>query len=426
MTTSFIVAAAVLALAAIAVLLRPFLGRASNAAGTTRQSLNAAIFRDQVAELERDRNAGSLAESEYQQSKDELQRRMLADTSVADAPAAALKTPRALLVTLAVAVPVCAALLYALLGNPDAQREQAASHNVTAQQIDDMVAKLAARLEKNPEDLKGWVILARSYKTLARFDLAEKAYARLGDALEKDAGLLAEYADVLAMRADGNLEGKPQAMLDKALKLDPENPLALELAGYSAFKRNRTAEAIGYWERLLRQLPPESEHAQQVTTAINQARGGPARAGAKAAAPAAAKPAAMAESGAKAAPPAKAANAKSSLGGRVTLAPALAAQVQAQDTLFIFARAAKGPRVPLAVLRTKAGVLPLDFTLDDTHAMSPEFALSAVAAGDEVRVEARISKSGEALPKTGDLVGEAGPLKPGAKGIKIVIERAVP
>jgi cytochrome c-type biogenesis protein CcmH len=210
-------------------------------------------------------------------------------------------------------------------------------------------------------------------------------------------------------------------MLDKALKLDPDNPLALELGGYSAFRRNLHAEAIRYWERLLKQLPPDSDHARELSEAIAQARqaGG---AGPAVAAQAASRP--VPEAAAKQA--AKPGNAKSAISGRVTLSPELAARVQANDTLFILARNVNGPRVPLAVLRTKAGALPLDFTLDDSLSMSPELSLSAVAAGGEVRVEARISKSGEAITQSGDLTGEAGPLKPGARGIRIVIERIAP
>jgi cytochrome c-type biogenesis protein CcmH len=422
---SFIVAAALLALTAVAVLMRPFIGRRRNDAGTTRQALNTAIYRDQLAELERDRAAGSLADAEFLQSTAELERRLLQDASVAESPASALHAPKSLIVTLALLIPVCASLLYGWLGNPEAQREQpqAPAHSVTAGQMEEMVAKLAARLEKNPEDLQGWVMLARSYKAIGKFDLAEKAYARLGGALQQDAGMLAEYADVLAMVADGNLEGKPQAMLDKALKLDPDNPLALELGGYSAFRRNLPAEAIRYWERLLKQLPPDSDHARQVSEAIAQARGAT---GAKAATPAAATSAATAATKPAAKQAAKPGNAKTAISGRVTLSPELAAKVQANDTLFILARAINGPRVPLAVLRTKASALPLDFTLDDSLSMSPEFSLSAVAAGGEVRVEARISKSGEAITQSGDFIGEAGPLKPGAGGIRVVIERTAP
>jgi cytochrome c-type biogenesis protein CcmH len=426
MTMSFIVAATILVLAAIAVLLRPFIGRRRNIAGTTRQALNAAIYRDQLAELERDRAAGLIAMAESRQSTEELQRRLLQDASVAEIPASALRTPKPLILTLAVVIPVCAALLYAWLGNPGAQRQQAPAHSVTAAQIEDMVANLAARLEKNPGDMPGWVMLARSYKALGRFEPAEMAYARLGAALEQDPGLLAEYADVLAMLANGNLEGRPQAALDKSLKLDPDNALALELAGYSAFRRNLPAEAIRYWERLLKQLPPDSDHARSVSTAIDQARGRPDKAGANAASSGGAKSAVAAEPRPAAKQAAKPGNAKTALSGRVTLSPALAAKVQADDTLFILARAIDGPRVPLAVLRTRAGALPLDFTLDDSQSMSPEFSLSAVAPGSEVRVEARISKSGEAIAQPGDLIGKSGSLKPGTGGIRIMIERTAP
>jgi cytochrome c-type biogenesis protein CcmH len=314
---------------------------------------------------------------------------------------------------------VTAILLYAWLGNPGATVEQPPQPQLSAEQINGMVAKLAARLEKNPDDLQGWVMLARSYKVLGRFDEAEKAFSHLGDTLQHDAGLLADYAEVLARRADGDFDGSPQAALDKALDLDPENPQVLALAGIAQYQRQDYTGAVAYWEKLKAKLPPASEQAKAVQVTIDKAR---VLAAQNTNAPNAAKTPKTAK--ADIAKPAPAANAQ--LSGRVTLAPALAAQVKPTDTLFVFARAANGPRIPLAVLRTTAGKLPLDFTLDDSSAMNQQFKLSALPPGAQVTVGAHISKSGEAFQKTGDYIGAAGPVSLGTKGIQIAIERVVP
>jgi cytochrome c-type biogenesis protein CcmH len=115
-------------------------------------------------------------------------------------------------------------------------------------------------------------------------------------------------------------------------------------------------------------------------------------------------------------------SAETAIAGRVSLDPKLRDRVAANDALFIFARAANGPRMPLAVLRTTAGELPRNFTLDDSMAMAPAARLSGAS---EVVVEARISKTGSATPSPGDLQGDSGVVKPGAHDVSIVIDQIV-
>jgi cytochrome c-type biogenesis protein CcmH len=425
MSLPLLLGMALLVAVALALLLWPLLRGAKDAddaADVSRPALNAAVYRDQLGELERDRAAGTLSEPAFVQSSQELQRRALDDTA-ADAvvaPPTGWQTPKRLVAGMAIIVPLAATILYAWLGNPDATQEPANPPPVTAAQIDDMVARLAARLQQNPDDPKGWAMLGRSYKALGRFQLAEQAFGHAGAMLDQDANLLADYAEVMARQAEGNFEGKPQAALNKALQLDPDNPQVLALAGIAAYQRQAYNEAADRWEHMLTALPPGSEQAKSVEATIAKAR---AMAQPNADSPKTAKGSVTAK-----AAPAKSANAasNSAVSGRVTLAPALTAQVKPGDTLFVFARVVDGPRMPLAILRTTAAALPLEFTLDDARAMSPQFKLSTLAAGAQVRVEARISKSGEALPKTGDFTGSATPVKPGTKGLKIVIESTVP
>jgi cytochrome c-type biogenesis protein CcmH len=424
MSLPLLLGMALLVAVALALLLWPLFRGTRDASGAdvSRPDLNAAVYRDQLRELERDRAAGTLSEPAFVQSSQELQRRALDDTAAdaSAAPAASWQTPKRLIAGTAIIVPLTAALLYAWLGNPDATQQPANRPQVTAAQIDDMVAGLAARLEQNPDDPKGWAMLGRSYKALGRFELAEKAFSHVGPLLDQDANLLADYAEVLARQAEGNFEGKPREALNKALKIEPDNPQVLALAGVAAYQRQAYNEAADYWERLKAALPPDSEQTASVAESIAKAR--------SLAGNAPRSPAATINSWVEKREPVKAAPAPaaSAVSGRVSLAPALAARVRPDDTLFIFARAIGGPRVPLAVMRTTAAALPLDFTLNDTMAMSPQFRLSTLAAGATLQVEARISKSGEALPKAGDLIGSAAPVKPGTKGLKIVIEGTVP
>ncbi|HEY0817361.1 MAG TPA: c-type cytochrome biogenesis protein CcmI, partial [Rhizobacter sp.] len=229
--------------------------------------------------------------------------------------------------------------------------------------------------------------------------------------LQENATLLAEYADVLATRAMGNFDGKPMEMLNQALKLEPENPMAMSLAATAAYNRNDFATAVRYWEQLLRIVPPDTDDSKWLTEAIAKTREQMAGGAPAATAGAGAEP--------KPASPATAV----AVSGRVSLAPALAAKVQPGDTVFIFARNPQGSRLPLAVQRTQVSALPFSFKLDDSMAMSPEAKLSGA---NEVRIEARVSRSGNATPQSGDLIGASATVKPGADKVEVVIDQVRP
>jgi cytochrome c-type biogenesis protein CcmH len=258
-------------------LLRPWHARVDERDATARE-INARIYRDQLAELDRDRAAGTLAPADHARATEELQRRLLEDLR-GDEPARATTAttmPRTSLL-LAVGLPLAAIALYAWLGTPAAvfapvapQAAQSPDPHeglgdpAQAQaQIEAMVARLAARLEKNPDDPRGWAMLAHSYRVLGRHADAVKAYQRIPkDVLDQDAGLLSGYADSLATQAGGSIEGPPLQLVMAALKVDPDHPMALNLAGTAAYRRGDNAEAARYWKRLLKVLPPDSPDAQ--------------------------------------------------------------------------------------------------------------------------------------------------------------------
>lgn len=406
----FVLAAAVLVAVTLLLLLRPW-RRAPAAEAASTPEVNAGVYGDQLQELDRDLAAGTLSAADHAQARAELQRRLLDDAGTGDTQAPAHFGMRRTALALVLVLPLAAAGLYTLLGTP-AALNPLATRAPTQQDVEKMVADLAARMEKNPGDTKGWVVLARSYRAMNRLPEAENAYNKIGDALYQDATLLAEYGDVLATRAMGNFDGKPMEIVQRALQLEPENPMAISLAATAAYNRNDFAQAVAYWEQLLKIVPPESEDAKWLTQAVAKTREQMTS-----------QPVAAASGtapGKKASPTMAAGQAVT---GRVSLAPALAAQVQPTDTVFVFARAPQGSRMPLAVQRARVSELPLDFKLDDSTAMNPEFKLSSAA---EVRIEARISKTGSATPGPGDLIGVGPVVKPGASKVEVQIDQVRP
>ena len=160
--------------------------------------------------------------------------------------------------TLAVVLPLAAATLYLLLGNPDGLHAPAPRHQITANEVERMVASLAARLDQEPDNMEGWVMLARSYRTLSRPNEAEGAFDHAAASLDGNAELLAEYADTVTFNAKGQFTTKSMMLIDKALKADPNHPMALWLAGTAAFRNNDFDRAVAVWTHMQEFLPPGS------------------------------------------------------------------------------------------------------------------------------------------------------------------------
>jgi cytochrome c-type biogenesis protein CcmH len=415
--TGFVIGAAVAVVLVLALLLRPFLRKSAQAQLSQRQ-LNAAIFRDQIVKLDQDLAEGTLAKDDYTQARAELQRRALDDTREEDATST-LRAPKKTMAAVALAVPVAAIALYLVIGNPGAilaDGAGAAAHKNQQQDLERMVAALAQKLEKQPENLQGWAMLARSYKVLGRMTEAELAFERAGAAIDGDAQMLANYADVAATNAGGSLKGKPAQLIAKALKADPENPMALWLSGTEAMESRDYDRALATWERLMALLPPGSDDSRMLQGAMEEVR---TRAGkpSTAATAAAAAPAAPAAAEKK-----TAASALGSVSGTVELAAALKAKAAPGDTVMVIARL-PGSRMPLALVRARAADLPLKFTLDDSVSMNPQSRLSAV---NEVEVEARVSKTGMAQPAAGDLMSAAQTVKVGSSGVTLQVAQVRP
>ena len=303
---------------------------------------------------------------------------------------------------------------YTLLGTPSrlgvgpdtaasaaasAAAEQA-SLSSAAQQVEGMVNQLAERLKAKPDDVEGWRMLGRSYVALERHAQAAEAFAKASQLRPNDATLMVDHAFSMAMANQRSFAGEPSKLIARALTLEPKNPKVLALAGTAAFDRKDYAASVALWEQLAQIEPAGSPFAEQIQASIAQARQ-------------------LAGMASPATPVAdKAATAPAQVSGTVKLAPALKAKVAPDDTLFVFARAVEGPRMPLAIIKVQAKNLPLKFTLDDTMAMSPAAKLSGVS---RVIVGARISKSGNATPQSGDLQGVASDVAVGTRGLEIEI-----
>ena len=348
-------------------------------------------------------------------------------TPPAAAPAAEAGPSRKLVLGISAFVLVFGVLGYAWRGNFEGLRvgpgdsgpvaaagEGGNGHAVSNEQIQGMVDKLAERLKERPDDADGWAMLGRSYAALNRPADALAAYKKVAELRPKDAQALADLADGLAVANNRSLDGEPERLIMEAVKLDPRNVKALALAGTVAFNRNDFKGAAGYWQQAVDASEPNSEFARQLQVAVDEARNR-AGLGGSAAAPAAAT--------AEAAKPAPAAApGGATVAGRVVLAKSLQDKVAAGDTLFIFARASAGPKVPLAILRKQAGDLPVEFTLDDSLAMSPAAKLSSAS---QVVVGARISKSGNAMAQPGDLQVLSAAVPLGTKGLTLEISEIV-
>jgi cytochrome c-type biogenesis protein CcmH len=280
-------------------------------------------------------------------------------------------------------------------------------------QVVELVETLARKVRERPDDARGWTLLARSMGAIGRFQESADAYAHLAKLVPGDAGILADYADALGMAQGRSLAGKPYQLAQEALRIDPAHPKALALAGTAALDDGDFAASVRHWERLAVALPADSPDRPQVLAVIAEVRERAAQAG---------KP--LAKGSVVAGTPAPGAAAA---GGRVTgsiaVAPEVAGRIKGDETLFVFARAEGGSRMPLAIVRTSARELPMQFALDDSQAMAPTMKLSGAKA---VRIEARVSRSGNAQPQAGDVTGTSDVVKPGATGIRIVLDKVVP
>ncbi len=415
----FLVWAAVMCVAVVAVLAWA-LRRASLAglqASEREQVLShVAVYREHLAELQHELAQGTLDQAGFDASHEELTQRLLEDTpkqAVAAVPPVTSHW-RGLVASVAVVIPLCSFALYFVVGTPVGidpllANQVGGDEQISSEKLQSMAEQLRQRLAENPNNAEGWVMMGRIERALGHFDPADEAFKK-SLALAANDDVQIERAEVLAQKNQGKFEGEPWDIIHSVLKADPEHGNALLLAGSAAFSQGQFQESLKYWDKVRGLLPASSPDLPALVEAINKARE-------RLNMPPLDPNTVVAQAPQMPAAPAKPAQGKTAPGserisGRVSLDPSLATQVSPQDTVFIYANAADGPRMPLAIVRTTVDKLPYDFVLDDSMAMNPQMKLSHISA---VMVRARISRSGNAMAQPGDLGVSAGPIKPGSK-----------
>jgi len=281
----FWVICTILVVIALAFILPPLLQRSGTtqpASDKERREANIEIYRDQLTELETDLHNGIVSKDQYQQDRDEIERRLLEDVkrSESETKPTVDFAKRNVVYALAIGLPLVAVLFYLKVGElkalapPEVQRPAAepSSQMRSQQQIEANVSALVERLKSNPNDAQGWVMLARSYASKERYAGALGAFAKATELQPNNADLWAQYAVAAAMANNRKIEGQPLQLVNTALKIDPNNTTALGLAGTAAFQRKEYKQAIDYWSRVLKNVEPGSEIASQVQQRIDEAK----------------------------------------------------------------------------------------------------------------------------------------------------------
>jgi cytochrome c-type biogenesis protein CcmH len=371
---------------------------------------NAAVYKDQLRDLEKEYVLGNLTSEELQIAREELARRLLEDVgdSVPNQPAHRTKlqaqvwrAPWVWIMSFVFLVPVASMLMYAVLGQPLALNPAALQagveqgSDISPEKMTEMATALMRRLQDEPNQVDGWVMLARVQRAREHFDESDEAFKK-ALALSKDDNLAIEHAEVLAQKNQGNFAGQPWAIIQRVLTADPQHLNALLLAGSASYTELNYRSALRFWERAREVVEPDSPDATELDRAIAQTRE---------------------KMGLPAAPPSSPAM-TARITGRVSVIKELAEKVAPTDTVFVFATPVSGSRMPVAIVRTTADKLPFDFVLDDSTSMNPAAKLSTMT---EVTVKVRISKSRQAMAQPGDLGVSLTPVKLGSSGLNLMV-----
>lgn len=392
--TSFLISALLLLILVLVLLLRPFFFPGKLPA-TSRRQMNAAIYRDELDKLEQERKVGAIDEMAYELAHAEMRQRLFQDTNEED-DKAVLGSFKGTIIGLCIFIFVLSSGFYYFLGGAPQVAQQDLKKSISPESVEKMVSEFALKMEQEPDNLKGWAMLARSYQILGRNAEAEKAFSRAGSFVESDPQLLADYADVMASNANGNFSGKPLELINKALKLDPNNLFALWLSGAASFNSGNFQAAVQSWEKLQKQLPPQSDEVRAIAGSIAEAR-----------------------TKGKLSPSVPVLASNEAVSGIVDVSLALKALIKSSDILMVIARK-PGERIPTAVMKVGVSDFPMRFEINDALAMNPNSLISQL---NEVSIEVRISKSGMALPEAGDLISAPKTIKVGSSNIRLLVDQ---
>mgnify|MGYP003705865869 FL=1 len=384
--TLFWLAAAAITLIGLGFIILPLM-RQKASAQVSRMQVNKALYESKLEELQADLEQGLLDPSEYQQSEQELQRSLLSDVKVSERSSVTQKRSNlGMVVLLTIALPLSAILLYqqftTYVANDEYNEQQKLAQQ--AQTIQQSIEALEQRLQDKPDDLEGWKILGQSYVVMQQFDKAVGAYsqaAALSDYSDPD--LLVLLAETSSFANDGVFGTIENALLEQALAVNPKHERALWYAGYAAYSEDDYQAAVAYWQTLLSLVPADRNDVRDsLNKFVADARE---------------------KAGLEAAPAEQAALARV-LYVQVTVAQELAKNYQDSDTVFIYARAKNGPKMPLSLVRVPLSALPIKVELTEATSMLPNMNLRSF---EQVEVLARISPSGQAISQAGDLISAA-------------------
>ncbi|MCD6733053.1 MAG: c-type cytochrome biogenesis protein CcmI [Burkholderiaceae bacterium] len=450
------VSIAVATLVATAAIVWPLLSSRSPVQADARDDdrRRLAVFRDRRNEIERERAAGRLSDADAEQAQADLLRQVAEDLPEAAAASGGVAAGSAAIrgsatatgarargavagsataapgravtivaLALALLVPLIAVGVYHRVGAPDlASLDLRAGHPpVDAGDIDKLIAGIEQRTRERPDDGEAWAMLAEARRMQGRHAEALAAFEQAVRLMPADARLLADYAESAAVLARGDFSGLPTELLERALAANPDEPKAIALMGAAQYRLGNLEAARGYLKKLHESLPAGSDDAAQIGQVLARIDSELAQRGAAPSTGSSSAPGAAAGGGSKP-PAAPAAAAASSVAGTVSIDASLADRVRAGDTLYVIARQAGGPPIPIAAVREANARLPMKFTIGDADAMDPSRRLSS--AGSLV-LEARLSRSGNAMRQPGDLYGQRAGVAPGQRDVAIVIDRVV-
>jgi len=383
----FLLIVSVLILIAFLLILPP-LWRKQTVQAADLDQRNILIAQHRLAELKENKLSGGLSQAQYDEQLADLEQALSDDLEIKSHVTSTQGQGRWVVYVLVLGIPLLAGSLYLSLGN-----YQAISHSaemavdpdtLKLAEVNKMVAGLAEKMKANPDDAQGWIMLGRSYKFQQEYPKAVEAFANAYRLLGDQAEVMLLYADAIAYASDKNLAGKPTELVFKALALEPDNMNALWLGGMAKAQQGDPVTAIKLWKKLTALLPPGSDAQKEINDLLAKIESE--------------SPQAVAQPDAT-----QSANVSDvAIEVQVSLAPELQKSTSPGDTVFVYAQALSGPKMPLAIVRKQVSDLPLTVSLNDTMAMMPNMKLSNFT---QVKLLARISKSGNAISQPGDLIG---------------------
>ena len=411
MNTLFWIILLLMLLVAVVVLIYPLLRVRPSAAMAYKDS-NLGLYDDKLAELEADLGEGRIEHEQYQLARQEIDRELLQDVPAENRDTAAvhyaarIKRQPVLAMMISVFVPMLAFLVYMQLGmhastgmqqtqmpaQAQAQAQAGQPQNIAS--VEEMTRQLAARLQQQGGSLEEWSMLGRAYKHIGQYVLSAEALAQAVK-ISPTAQLMLEQSEVIALANNQTFTPEARDLVMRALEMEPENVNVLWFAGVAEFQAGNYRNSIDHLSKLSAQAKQDQEINRSLRLYIEKARNALIAAGE-------AVPTTNEILGSSAAP-AQAAGTSASVQVKVEINDDVRSRFSDGDAVFVYAKAAAGPKMPLAVQRLTLAQLPTTVTLDDSMAMMEGMNMSAFGS---VVVSARVTTTGSAIAKAGDYIGQ--------------------